>query len=55
MVKKICDQCSTPSYSSSDDGPWICPVCLADLTHLPSQDAVGDLDQIVIKETIGEK
>jgi uncharacterized Zn finger protein (UPF0148 family) len=39
MYKKLCPKCQQPSFSSSDAGAWICPVCLNDLTRVPHQNA----------------
>ncbi|WP_209811613.1 Sjogren's syndrome/scleroderma autoantigen 1 family protein [Ammoniphilus resinae] len=55
MLKKICSQCSIPSFSSTDEGPWICPNCQADLTNLPSEDAGRDVDSFVRSDFIGKK
>lgn len=33
MYKKICPQCHQPSFSSSEFGKWICPICQHDLTN----------------------
>jgi uncharacterized Zn finger protein (UPF0148 family) len=35
MYRKNCDRCNRPSYSSSELGEWICPVCGYDLTDQP--------------------
>lgn len=40
MYRKNCDKCYRPSYSSSESGEWICPVCGNDLTSYPFFDAV---------------
>jgi uncharacterized Zn finger protein (UPF0148 family) len=39
MFKKVCDHCSQPSYSSSETGKWLCPLCNHDITHVLLQDA----------------
>ncbi|MRX72602.1 hypothetical protein GJU40_10630 [Bacillus lacus] len=33
MYKKLCIKCSQPSYSSCNEGKWVCPVCTNDLTE----------------------
>lgn len=40
MYRKNCDKCYRPSYSSTEFGTWICPVCENDLTHHPFFDAI---------------
>ncbi|QVY62319.1 hypothetical protein [Cytobacillus gottheilii] len=35
MYQKNCDQCQRPSFSSSEQGDWLCPVCGNALTHQP--------------------
>lgn len=40
MYRKHCDKCNRPSFSSSEFGEWLCPVCGNDLTNLPFFDAV---------------
>ncbi|MFO1443339.1 hypothetical protein KDN24_08975 [Bacillus sp. Bva_UNVM-123] len=35
MYQKNCDRCNRPSFSSSEMGKWICPVCGQDLTTYP--------------------
>ena len=35
MFRKHCDRCNRPSYSSSESGEWICPVCYNNLTDYP--------------------
>lgn len=35
-----CDRCDRPSYSSSEIGKWICPVCGSDLTDFPFFNAI---------------
>lgn len=32
MYQKNCDRCQRPSFSSSEQGDWLCPVCGNDLT-----------------------
>ena len=32
MFQKNCYRCSRPSFSSTEEGLWICPNCGADLT-----------------------
>ncbi|REJ09960.1 hypothetical protein DYE48_07590 [Halobacillus trueperi] len=33
MIKKVCTRCHRASYSSSNYGPWDCPICNEDLTN----------------------
>ncbi|WP_053366860.1 hypothetical protein [Bacillus sp. FJAT-27245] len=33
MYKKVCTECSKPSFSSCETGTWLCPVCGADITR----------------------
>ncbi len=40
MYRKNCTKCNRPSYSSSEMGEWLCPVCGTDLTHFPFFDAI---------------
>ncbi len=35
MFTKICPHCHSKSYSSSENGPWVCPQCNADITEVP--------------------
>lgn len=35
MYRKNCERCKRPSYSSSELGEWLCPVCGYDLTEQP--------------------
>ncbi|WP_139785666.1 hypothetical protein [Cytobacillus gottheilii] len=35
MYQKNCDRCQRPSFSSSEQGEWLCPVCGNDLTCQP--------------------
>lgn len=37
MYKKVCTDCSKPSFSSSETGTWLCPVCGADITRVNLQ------------------
>ncbi|RDU36432.1 hypothetical protein DRW41_12935 [Neobacillus piezotolerans] len=37
MYKKVCNECSKPSYSSCETGTWLCPVCGADITRVNLQ------------------
>lgn len=39
MYKKICNRCFQPSYSASNSGQWICPVCQKDLANSKALDA----------------
>ncbi|WP_264740316.1 hypothetical protein [Cytobacillus firmus] len=40
MYRKICDRCKKSSFSSSEIGEWLCPVCGSDLTDNPFFDAI---------------
>ncbi len=35
MYQKNCDRCQRPSFSSSEQGEWLCPVCGNDLSCQP--------------------
>ncbi|KAB2336086.1 hypothetical protein F7731_11275 [Cytobacillus depressus] len=48
MYQKHCDQCHRSSFSSSELGGWLCPVCGKDLTKYPFFDAMT-LERIHIK------
>ncbi|CAM3889102.1 hypothetical protein [Mesobacillus thioparans] len=48
MYRKNCDRCNRPSYSSSEQGEWLCPVCRNDLTRYPFFNAIS-LEKVVIK------
>lgn len=39
MFRKHCGNCHRPSFSSCENGVWICPVCNHDLTDYPIFDA----------------
>lgn len=45
MFRKHCGNCYRPSFSSCEDGVWICPVCNHDLTDYPLFDA-GTFERI---------
>lgn len=47
MYRKNCDRCKRPSYSSSEVGEWLCPVCGHDLTRYPFFQAVS-LEKVAI-------
>ncbi len=47
MYRKNCDRCNRPSFSSSEQGEWICPICGQDLTRYPFFDAIS-LEKAVI-------
>jgi len=36
MVRKVCPECSLPSYSAGDSYQWICPHCKTDITNEPA-------------------
>ncbi|MDQ0155558.1 hypothetical protein [Robertmurraya andreesenii] len=40
MYQKNCEICHRASYSSSEVGKWICPICGNDLTNQPFFDAM---------------
>jgi len=48
VYRKNCDQCNRPSFSSSEYGEWLCPVCGKDLTRYPFFNAVS-LEKVVRK------
>lgn len=35
VVEKKCTHCDKPSYSSNQNGEWICPYCGEDMTDIP--------------------
>jgi len=39
MYRKNCYKCSRPSFSSSNRGEWICPICGENLSELKATDA----------------
>lgn len=41
VFRKNCDRCNRPSFSSSDIGEWLCPVCGHDLTRYPFFNAIS--------------
>lgn len=47
MYRKNCDCCKRPSYSSSEAGEWLCPICGHDLTRYPFFQAVT-LEKVTI-------
>ncbi|MBS4192185.1 hypothetical protein KHA94_18625 [Bacillus sp. FJAT-49705] len=48
MYQKNCDRCFRPSFSSSEIGIWLCPICKNDLTEYPFLDAMT-LERINVK------
>lgn len=48
MYQKHCDRCNRPSYSSSEIGEWLCPVCGKNLTMYPFFDAMT-MERINVK------
>lgn len=52
LYRKNCDKCNKPSFSSSEYGEWLCPVCGHDLTAQPFFDAVT-FEQVYIKTLSG--
>lgn len=47
MYRKNCDRCNRPSYSSSEIGEWLCPVCGQDMTGYPFFNSVS-LEKVAI-------
>lgn len=41
LYRKNCDRCNRPSFSSSEVGEWLCPVCGNDLTRYPFFNAIS--------------
>ena len=50
MFRKHCGNCNRPSFSSCENGVWICPVCNHDLTNYPIFDA-GTFERIEKKNS----
>lgn len=50
MYRKNCNRCNRPSYSSSEMGEWVCPVCGNDLTKAPFFYA-NTLEKAMVKPT----
>ncbi|MFE8697318.1 hypothetical protein ACFYKT_13320 [Cytobacillus sp. FJAT-53684] len=48
MYQKNCDRCCRPSFSSSERGEWLCPVCGHNLTLYPFFDAMT-MERINVK------
>jgi|1185.fasta_scaffold11845_3 uncharacterized Zn finger protein (UPF0148 family) len=48
IYRKNCEKCSRPSFSSSNRGEWICPLCGSDLTDFPFFNA-ETIDRIQIR------
>lgn len=48
MYRKNCNKCHKPSFSSTEFGEWLCPVCGNNLTKEPFFDA-NTLEKIHIK------
>lgn len=40
MYQKNCTKCHNPSFSSTETGEWLCPVCGNDLTNEMFLDAM---------------
>ena len=38
VIEKTCIHCEKPSYSSNQNGEWICPYCGEDMTDIPVND-----------------
>jgi uncharacterized Zn finger protein (UPF0148 family) len=47
VYRKNCDRCNRPSFSSSEVGEWLCPVCGNDLTRYPFFNAIS-LEKVAI-------
>lgn len=47
MYRKNCDKCYRPSYSSTEMGEWLCPICGNDLTSYPFFDAIT-LERMIV-------
>jgi len=41
VYRKNCDRCNRPSFSSSEVGEWLCPICGNDLTRYPFFNAIS--------------
>ena len=41
VYRKNCDRCNRPSFSSSEAGEWLCPICGNDLTRYPFFNAIS--------------
>jgi uncharacterized Zn finger protein (UPF0148 family) len=54
MYQKNCDRCCRPSFSSSEKGEWLCPICGHDLTIYPFFDAMT-LERINVKRLTKRK
>lgn len=54
MYRKNCNQCNESSYSCSEYGDWICPVCGNDLTDEPLYDPFS-FERVFIPERNVEK
>lgn len=39
MYKKTCDRCFRSSFSATNIGKWLCPVCQRDLSDLKARDS----------------
>ncbi len=37
MYKKICGNCETTSYSTSDNEIWLCPICQDDISNIEAK------------------
>lgn len=48
VYRKNCERCFRPSFSSSEVGEWLCPVCGNDLTRQSFFDATT-MEQLSIK------
>jgi uncharacterized Zn finger protein (UPF0148 family) len=53
MYQKNCTKCHKPSYSSSEIGQWLCPVCGNDLTTYALLDAItGEQIYVIYKKKV---
>lgn len=42
MFLRRCDKCGNSSYSSSEKGEWLCPICGKDLSEHSLYDAITE-------------
>ncbi len=54
MYQKNCNRCNRSSFSSSEFGNWICPVCGQDLTTYPFFNATT-MERVNVKALSKEK
>jgi ribosomal protein L37AE/L43A len=46
MYKKQCPSCQQLAFGNKSEGIWICPVCQADITEIPAQEATTNKNMI---------